>query len=129
MKKILADTNFLLMQYEYGIDMPGELLRIINGPFELLIPSGAAGELKMLSGRTGRRSAAARFVLANMEKLTSHFAVNVVPSAGPVDEWIIKYAQKNRVCVATNDVPLRRRLLACGTQVIAMKGKSKLDFV
>ena len=52
-----------------------------------------------------------------------------MPSGGQVDDWIIKYAQKNGVCVATNDVPLRRRLLSYGMQVIAMKSKSKLDFV
>ena len=129
MRKILADTNFMLVQYEYGIDLPGELLRINNGPFVLLLPSGAVGELKMLAGRTGPRSAAARFVLANLDKVKSRFGVEIVPSEGPVDDWIIKYAQKNGVCVATNDVPLRRHLISHGTQVIAMKSKSKLDFV
>ena len=50
-------------------------------------------------------------------------------SEGKADEWIFKYAQKNKSAVATNDVPLRQRLLASGVPVIAMKGKSKLDYV
>ena len=51
------------------------------------------------------------------------------PSDGPADEWIIKYAKQNLLCVATNDVPMRKRLLALELPVIAMKSKSKLDFV
>lgn len=130
MKKILADTNFLLMPFEYGIDLPGELMRIVHGPLELQIASGTMDEVRSLAGRTGRRSSAARFVLNNMGKIKARFAVETVPSQGPVDDWIIKYSSGNKeICVATNDVPLRRRLLALGVPVIAMKGKSKLEFV
>lgn len=120
----------MLMPYEYGIDMPSELLRIIHEPFVLLLPSGTMNEAKALAGRMGRRATAARFVLGNMDKIKARFQVEVAPSQGAVDDWIIKYARENReICVATNDVPLRKRLLALGVPVIAMKGKSKLDFV
>jgi len=130
MRKILADTNFLLMPYEYRIDLVGELLRINNGPFVLQVASGTMDEVRTLAGRTGRRAAAARFVLGNMDKIRKNFGVEVVNSAGAVDNWVIKYAQENReICVATNDVPLRKRLLALGVPVIAMKSKSKLDFI
>jgi uncharacterized protein len=128
-KKILADTNFLLMQFEYGVDLPGELLRIVHEPFALLVCSGTMGEIRMLAGKAGRKAAGARFVLNNLELLKSKFQVEVAESRGPVDEWIFKFAKENQVCVATNDVPLRRRLLEAGVPVIAMKGKSKLDFV
>lgn len=129
MDKVLVDTNFLLMQFEYGLDVPSELLRIADGPFSILIPSVVMDELGTLAGRNGKRAAAARFALQNLPKLRARFRVEVLPSFGAADEWIIKYAQKNQVCVATNDVPLRRRLLLMGVAVIAAKGKSKLDFV
>lgn len=129
MKKIVVDTNFLLMQYEYALDLPGELRRIVHAPIALVIASGTMDELMALAGRAGRRAAGARFVLQNMERLKGMFAVESVPSKGKVDEWIFKFAKENRVCVATNDVPLRRRLLASGVPVIVMKGKSKLEFV
>jgi rRNA-processing protein FCF1 len=129
MGKIVADTNFLLSQFEYGLDVPSELLRISSAPFTLIIPSAVRRELEMLAGRNGPRAAAARFALQNMEKWKARFGVEEVESEGRADEWIFKYAQKNKVAVATNDVPLRRRLLASGVPVIGVKGKSKLDYV
>ena len=129
MDKILVDTNFLLMQFEYGLDVPSELLRISNGPITLLIPSVVMRELDTLAGRNGRRATAARFAIQNLPRLRERFKMEVVESFGAADEWIIKYAQKNHICVATNDVSLRRRLLSLGVAVIAAKGKSKLDYV
>ena len=128
-KKIVADTNFLLMPLEYGIDLAGELQRIVNGPLTLLVPSVVVAELRMLAGKTGRRAAAARFFLQNLEKFGKHFPVEEIPSNGTADGWILKHAWKNGFTVATNDVPLRKRLLASGVPVIAMKGKSKLDYL
>lgn len=129
MVRILVDTNFLLSQFEYGVDVPSELLRISSGPVQLLVASGTMNELSTLSGRNGRRSVAARFALQHFDELKKRFSTEIIPSEGAVDEWIIKYAKKNRVNVATNDLPLRRQLLALGVPVIAMKGKSKLDYV
>lgn len=130
MRKIIADTNFLLMPYEHHIDLPGELLRIMHEPFVLQMASGTMDEVKTLAGRTGRRAAAARFVLNNIGKIREKFGVETVPSEGAVDDWIIKHAQRNReICVATNDVQLRKRLLASGVPVIALKSKAKLEFV
>ncbi len=129
MKKIAADTNFLLAQFEYGIDVPTELQRVAGEPFELLLFSGVMNELHTLAGRNGKRAAAARFVVGNLPKLRERLNIVEVPSTGKVDEWIIKYARKNTISVATNDMPLRRRLLGMEVSVIAMKGKSKLDYV
>jgi len=129
MKKIITDTNFLLMPFECGVDLAGELQRIVHGPLILQIPSVVFAELRMLAGKTGKNAAAARFFVQNLEKFRSRFAVEEVESSGSADEWILKYAQKNSIIVATNDIPLRKRLLALGVPVIAMKGKSKLDFV
>ena len=129
MVKIIADTNFLLMPFEYGIDFTSELMRIVHEPITLIICTGTHRELSTLAGRTGKRAAAARFVLNNMETIKKKFAVDAIPSTGEVDRWIIKYVQENSVYVATNDIPLRLKLKALGVPVISMKGKSKLDFV
>jgi rRNA-processing protein FCF1 len=118
-----------MSQFEYGVDLRSELVRIVHGPIELLIPTGALAELRFHSGKGGKKASAARFVLQNIGSYRRYFSAADVESAGALDEWILKYAVENHVCVATNDVPLRARLLASGVQVIAVKGKSKLDFV
>lgn len=128
MKKIVTDTNFLMMPFEHGVDLVGGLLRLINGPITLLLPSGVVSELRTLSGRRGRRAQAARSALASIGNLRAHFKVEEVESEGAVDEWIIKYAGKNKFPVATNDVVLRGRLRALGVPVVAMLSKAKLDF-
>jgi rRNA-processing protein FCF1 len=128
-ERILLDTNFLLSQFEYGLDLRSELLRVSDGPVTLVLPSKVMDEIKSLSGKTGRRAMAARFALQNFGKFKEKFAVETVESFGPVDGWIIKYAQKNKICVATNDVELRRRLMAVGARVLAIKSKSKLGYV
>lgn len=129
MKKIVADTNFLLSQFEFGVDLPSELHRIIDEPFVLVLSSGTMGEIAAIASRTGKRASAARFVMNNLPKLRTLFTIEEVPSSGKVDEWIIKYARKNTISVATNDIILRKRLLGMGVPVIIMKGKSKLDFI
>lgn len=129
MRKIVVDTNFLLMPFEYGVDLAAELMRIIHGPITLIISSGTMGELETLAGRNGRRAAAARFVLQNMEKIKGRLPVEIAESSGKVDTWIINFATKNQIAVATNDVPLRKKLLAHKVPVIAMKSKAKLEFV
>ena len=132
MQKILIDTNMLLSQFEYAYDLPGELRRIATEPFTLVIPSAVMAELHALAGKTGKRASAARFALQNLPRIKMMFPVEVVEEHGfpaRADDWIFKYAQKNHSCVATNDVELRRRLLALGVPVIAVKGKSKLDYV
>jgi len=132
MQKIIIDTNMLLSQFEYAYDLPGELLRIAAEPFTLVIPSAVMAELNTIAGKTGKKAAAARFALQNLPKIKVLFPVEVVSEHGfptRADDWIFKYAQKNHSCVATNDVALRRRLLALGVPVIAVKGKSKLDYV
>ena len=129
MKKIVADTNFLLSQFEFGVDLPSELHRIVDEPFVLVLSSGTMGEIASIARRTGKRASAARFVVNNLPKLRTLFTIEEVPSVGKVDEWIIKYARKNTISVATNDIILRKRLLGMGVPVIIMKGKSKLDFI
>ena len=132
MQKILIDTNMLLSQFEYAFDMPGELRRIEPEPFTLVIPSVVMAELNTIAGKTGNKAAAARFALQNLPKIKALFPVEVATEQGfpaRADDWIFKYAQKNHSCVATNDVALRRRLLGVGVPVIAVKGKSKLDYV
>ena len=129
MRKIIVDTNFLLMPYEYRLDMVSELRRIIHSPITLVVSQGTLNEIATLAGRNGRRAAAARFVESNMDKFKSAFEFEIVPETGAVDKWILKYAQEKLLTVATNDVPLRKRLLAKGVPVIVMKGKSKLEFI
>ncbi|MCX6769091.1 MAG: hypothetical protein NT051_00215 [Candidatus Micrarchaeota archaeon] len=129
MEKILVDTNMFLSQFEFRLDLPSELLRIARGPVTLIVPSGAIDEMRTLSGRTGKRAVAARFALQHFDSLQGKFKLQIEKSEGKVDDWIIKYAQKNKICVATNDAHLRQRLFALDVKTIVIKSKSKLEYI
>lgn len=128
MKKIVVDTNFLLLPVEYRIDLHSELLRIADGPLEIILPSGVISELRMLSGKTGRRALAARFALQLVAKWRAEGRIEEMASTGRTDGWIVRYAAKNDVYVATNDISVLKRVLSFGRKVISLQGKSKLAF-
>ncbi|MCX8197718.1 MAG: hypothetical protein N3F07_00785 [Candidatus Micrarchaeota archaeon] len=129
MQKILLDTSFLMLQFEDGIDLSFSLQELLDSPACLLLPTGMLSELRAIAGRGGRRASAARFVLQNLPQILRGFAVEQVESKGPLDEWIFKYAEKNKVTVATNDAKLRSRLKKAGIPAITAKSKAKLGYV
>ncbi|MEM4633859.1 MAG: hypothetical protein QW275_01765 [Candidatus Anstonellaceae archaeon] len=129
MRKILLDTSFILLQFEDRLDIRSQLQNLLPEPTTLLLASGVFEELKTLAGKTGKKSTAARFAIQNLEKIFEGFRLEKVQSKGPVDEWILNYAQKNNLTVATNDATLRSRLKEAGIPVISSRSRVKLDFV
>ncbi|MCX8174664.1 MAG: nucleotide-binding protein [Candidatus Micrarchaeota archaeon] len=128
MRKVLLDTNFLLLPFERKIDLVSGLRRIHTEPITIIIPQGAISELSTLSKGCGRKAAAARLALKILPALRSAFPLEIVAHKGAVDEWILKYAQKNHLAVATNDAELRKKLSALRLPLVVLKSKAKIDY-
>ncbi len=43
MRKVILDTNFLLIPFKFKIDVFGEIERLVEEPHEILVPSGVIG--------------------------------------------------------------------------------------
>lgn len=124
-KKIVLDTNFLLVPYQFGIDIFGKIELVMEQPFELVVPSGVVSELEGLSRGRGKEGAAARFAL-KLLGLNKH---TLLESRGNVDDWIVGYATGEGAIVATNDRPLRERLKKRHVKVISLRSRSVLGVV
>jgi len=123
MKKVWLDTNFLMLPVQFKVDLFGELERLMNEPFEVVVPSGAVGELRIIAARGTKDGAAARVAL----KIVDAGRAKVVESSGKVDDWLVEKAGEGDV-VCTNDLELIRRLREIKVRRIQLRGKNHLDF-
>jgi len=122
---IVLDTNFLLIPFQFKIDVFRQIEGILEVPHEIVVPSGVLSELRKLSKGHGKEGAAARFAL----KLVESSKVRKVRSTGNVDDWIVRYATKEEAIVCTNDVGLRHRLKNEGVKMIALRSRARLGVV
>ncbi len=119
--QVIADTSFLMVPGLYGVDVVGELDRLLEGYHELAIPSPVLRELKRISqrGKPKERTAAKiGLILAKRGK--------VIKVKGAADEAILGLALKGRYTVGTTDAALRRELRRRGVPVIYLRQRSHL---
>lgn len=110
---VILDTNALLAQFQFGIDLEDELSRLL-GAFEILIPSSVLFELKNVRDRHAKAAL----------KLAERYKVIASDIKG--DESILSLAVQLDTIVVTNDKALRKRLKAQGISVIFLRQKKYL---
>ena len=119
--RVIADTSFLMIPGLFGVDVAGELDRLLEQPYELAIISPVLQELRRISeqGKPKERTAAKiGLVLAKRGK--------VIKIKGAADEAILNLALKGRYGVGTTDADLRKELRRRGVPVIYLRQKSHL---
>jgi len=124
-RKVLLDTNFLLVPYQFKLDIFTKIEELLEVPHAFVVPTGVVGELEKLAKGRGKEGAAARFGL----KLLRNREHESVESSGNVDEWILKYAKEEGMFVATNDRALRVKLKKNRVKVISLLSRSKVGVV
>lgn len=115
-KKVLLDTNALLMPFQFRINLDGELNRIL-GDCKILVLTSVLKELMELAER-GEQHAKAALSLSRKFR--------VLESSGPVDEALLNMAKDIGAVVVTNDIQLRRRLKSNGIRVLFLREKTHL---
>ncbi len=118
--RLIADTSFLMIPGMFGVDVVGELDRLLEQNYCLTVPKPVVEELKKLAaqGNPVERSAARLGIaLAKRGK--------VVEAKGHADEVILRMARENCV-VGTTDAELRKRLRRAGFPVVYLRQKSHL---
>ena len=124
-RKVLLDTNFLLVPYQFKLDIFTKIEEMLETPHSFVVPTGVVGELEKLSKGKGKEGAAARFGL-KLLKLKEHESIE---SSGNVDNWIRDYAKGKGIIVATNDRALRVKLKKNRVKVISLLSRSKVGVV
>ena len=110
---VILDTNALLTQFEFKIDLEDELTNLL-GTYEILIPSSVLNELKNLKDKDARSA------------LDFALKYKVIETEKKGDESIFAMAKELNAVVVTNDRELRKRLKDNGLKVIYLRQKSYL---
>lgn len=126
-RPVILDTNFLLVPFQFKIDILRELEYLLEVSHHYVISSKTIDELKKLGKTIGKDGMAARLALKLVE--ANKAKIEIIKSSEYVDEWIVGYATRTGAIVCTNDSALRRKLRSLDIKVISMKSKSKLGVV
>ena len=126
MKKIILDTNFLMIPLQFKVDIFSELERICNFNYKLCIFGQSVDELiNIAEKQKGKSRNAAQFAL----KLIRLKNIGVLKAEGrSVDSIILKNSGKDTV-IATQDRLLKKKLLEKGSSVIILRQKKYLQLI
>lgn len=125
MKKIILDTNFLLIPAQFGVDIFSAIDEIMEEPYRLCIVDSTLDELgKIVETASGRDKAAANLAL----KLTKAKQVVTLKTEKNLntDKLIVELAKSPDYIVATQDRGLKAILKQNNTQVIVLRQKKFL---
>ena len=123
MKKIILDTNFLMIPYQFNVDIFEEIKRIMEEKYELIIFDKIIKELERIAESKGKDASAARIAL----KLIEEKEVKIITTnEKTVDTAIIDATDKNTI-VATNDKILKERLKNKNIKIIYLRNKKYLE--
>ncbi len=124
---VIPDTNFLLVPGQFGVDIIGELNRVLDVRFRIAVPNVVLQELDIIERKSrGKDLMAIRMA----RKLAERFEVVEIGEFGkrPIDDQIFDFAVKNeRVIVCTNDKGLKKRLREKGIPVVYLRSKKILE--
>jgi len=121
--KIVFDTNFLLVPFQFGVDVFKEAERLVEERTDFVTLSPCVEELRSLASGRGGDARAARAAMVLVEKL------KIIRAGGSADRAIEDYAVKENAVVGTNDRRLRKKLKEKGVRVIGLRSGSRLAFV
>ncbi|MBI2541743.1 DUF188 domain-containing protein [Candidatus Woesearchaeota archaeon] len=125
MRKIILDTNFLMIPAQFRVDIFSEIERICKFNYRLLIFEESISELEKIIQKGGRNKMAAKLALKliklkNLETIKSE--------KKDADSLILESAGKGTF-VATQDMLLKKALLNKGASVIILRQKKYLQLV
>ncbi|MCK4476806.1 MAG: hypothetical protein KAU16_08780 [Methanophagales archaeon] len=137
-KKVIVDTNALLIPGEFGVDIFYELEKL--GYTRIIVPKVVLNELDRLRQRPGLKGKEKRaakigysLVLKYVHAEPDRFKVTINEEEGGgernigTDEWIVVLALKKKAAVLTNDELLKRKLSKAGIATVYLRGGSRLE--
>lgn len=125
MNKIILDTNFLMIPWQFRVDIFSEFGRICSFNYQLYIFEESINELRGIMNNpnsSGKDKKAAEFAL----KLIKLKNIGIIKSKKKdVDSLILENANEGDF-VATQDMQLKRELVKKGVSLIALRKKKYL---
>lgn len=107
-KKLVLDTNFLMLPGQFGVDIFTELVNALDFPFELFTTEGNERELQKLREEGNAKDRTAANIALELIKAKN---LKIIPLERDkdVDDSLVELAGQGYV-IATADKGLQRRL-------------------
>ena len=124
MVRVILDTNFLLLPYQYTIDIFTQIQHIVDGKAEFCIIDKTKDELaKLMHLGTLKERMAARLGNTFVAEFAKMKKMHVIRTffARSVDDALMRRATKHDY-VATMDKALKEALKDKGVKVITLRG-------
>lgn len=119
-RKVLIDTNGLMIPGQFGVDIFSELMRL--GFDSCLVVSASVKELeKIYAVSRGRDRRAAKIALSLVDRCT------IIERDGFADDIIYDLAVDTGAAVLTNDIELKKRLCSKGVTIIHLRERTHLS--
>lgn len=119
-RKVIIDTNGLMIPGQFGVDIFSELKRL--GFDSFLVPRASVKELeKIYSQGHGRDRTAAKIALSLLDRCT------IIDMNGFADDVITNLAVDMNAAVLTNDTELKKRLFNKGVTIVYLRDKTRLS--
>lgn len=131
MRKILLDTNFLMIPGQFGVDIFAEIDRICEFEYELVIMEESGNELEHIRATQPRKDAQNASLALQLVKAKHINGIHSPVAESDVDDQIVATLEQNPqdYVLATSDKYLRERALKLGVPCIVMRGKKKLEMI
>ena len=121
-KRVILDSNAILMLFEFSIDLESELTRLV-GKHRIIVPEPILRELIFLSkDGKGQKKVNAK---AALELIKDYDIVEI--EAKNADDSVLNLAKKAKGVVVTNDKELKKKLKENSISVFFLRGKGKLE--
>jgi hypothetical protein len=130
-RKIILDTNFWLLPFEYRVDVIAGLEDLFEyTPYIILLPTPVYDELKMManSKNNAKKAIASKSAIELIDKLILKNKVLIVESGKKADDIILDIAQSSNAWVATNDKILRFRLKEKQIKTVILRDNHAICF-
>ena len=105
MKRIILDTNMLLIPGSLGVDISRELKRIMTTQYNVYVLQATIDELKKMAVGASKKAQNAKL------GLTIANTLGVIKKQGYADDILVEEAKKKDTFIATQDQDLKRRLV------------------
>jgi len=125
LRRVILDTNFLLVPAREDVDIFSELERACPSGVRFAMMEGSRIELELLAARGGKERAQVK--LANTV-IRAKKVEQILHQVQSVDDAIVDEAQRGDI-VATMDLKLRRRLKEKGVDVAVLRSRNHVEII
>jgi len=123
MKKIILDTNFLLIPAQFNIDIFAEIDRIMTEKYQILVLDKTIDELKVIIKDEKQKQKNRRAAKLGLQLIKAkNVKILKTKEPGIVDDILVKL---EGYTIATQDIALKRRITA---KKITLRARKKLIF-